>query len=172
MDQPRRRTAHGRRDRRVVPLARDGHGSHLFAHLPNRGTVRLRLLDSPVHARQCGGDAMTQDPHTMTRRQLIRHTAWFGAAVGLAVAGGEVISHVAGAASAERAAARPAVRFAQISDSHIGFTGTANPDVASPFSHAIDRVNSLGYTPDFVIHTGDLTHLSSAEQFDQVNTLR
>ena len=37
-------------------------------------------------------------PHAMTRRQLIRHSAWFGAAVGLAVVGGEVISHVAGGA--------------------------------------------------------------------------
>ena len=39
-------------------------------------------------------------PHTMTRRQLIRHSAWFGAAVVLTVAGGEVISHVAGSAGA------------------------------------------------------------------------
>jgi Calcineurin-like phosphoesterase len=114
---------------------------------------------------------MNQDPRTMTRRQLIRHTAWFGAAVGLAVAGGEVISHVAGAATAGRAAARPTLRFAQISDSHIGFTGGANPDVAGTFSHAIDRVNSLGYTPDFVIHTGDLTHLSTPDQFDTVKQM-
>ena len=27
-----------------------------------------------------------RDPHTMTRRQLIRHSAWFGAAVVLTVA--------------------------------------------------------------------------------------
>jgi hypothetical protein len=114
---------------------------------------------------------MSQDPRTMTRRQLIRHTAWFGAAVGLAVAGGEVISHVAGAASAGHIAARPTVRFAQISDSHIGFTGAANPDVAKTFGHAIDQVNNLGYTPDFVIHTGDLTHLSAPDQFDQVKQM-
>jgi predicted phosphodiesterase len=114
---------------------------------------------------------MSQDPHAMSRRQLIRHTAWFGAAVGLSVVGGEVISHVAGAAAASHTAARPTVRFAQISDSHIGFTGAPNPDVAATFSHAIDRVNSLGYTPDFVIHTGDLTHLSSPDQFDQVKQM-
>jgi 3',5'-cyclic AMP phosphodiesterase CpdA len=114
---------------------------------------------------------MSQDPHAMTRRQLIRHTAWFGAAVGLAVAGGEVISHVAGPASAGHTTARPALRFAQVSDSHIGFTGTANPDVAKTFGHAIDQVNNLGYTPDFVIHTGDLTHLSAPDQFDQVKQM-
>ena len=114
---------------------------------------------------------MSQDPHTMSRRQLIRHTAWFGAVVGLAVAGGEVISHVAGAASAGHAQGRPTLRFAQVSDSHIGFTGAANPNVADTFGRAIDRINNLGYTPDFVIHTGDLTHLSSPDQFDQVKQM-
>ncbi|OBH07455.1 MULTISPECIES: metallophosphoesterase [unclassified Mycobacterium] len=114
---------------------------------------------------------MSNDPNTMTRRQLIRHSAWFGAAVGFAVVGGEVISHVAGTAAAERASARPTLRFAQVSDSHIGFSGPPNPDVAGTFGHAIDEINNLGYTPDFVIHTGDLTHLSSPEQFDQVKQM-
>lgn len=35
--------------------------------------------------------------HGMTRRQLIRHAGWFGGAVVLTVAGGEVISHIADA---------------------------------------------------------------------------
>ena len=53
---------------------------------------------------------MTDDqPHAMNRRQLIRHSAWFGAAVGLAVVGGEVISHVAGTADAARIQGRPDV---------------------------------------------------------------
>ncbi|OCB40460.1 metallophosphoesterase [Mycobacterium malmoense] len=107
----------------------------------------------------------------MSRRQLMRHTAWFGAAVGLSVVGGEVISHVAGSAAAARSHARPTLRFAQISDSHIGFTGAPNPDVAGTFGHAIDQVNNLGYPTDFVVHTGDLTHLSSPEQFDQVKQM-
>jgi 3',5'-cyclic AMP phosphodiesterase CpdA len=114
---------------------------------------------------------MTRGPHDMSRRQLIRHTAWFGAAVGFAVVGGEVVSHVADATAAEKAVGRPALRFAQVSDSHIGFTGAPNPDVAGSFGHAIDQINNLGYTPDFVIHTGDLTHLSTPGQFDQVKQM-
>ncbi|RMI30559.1 metallophosphoesterase family protein [Nocardia stercoris] len=106
----------------------------------------------------------------MTRRQLMRHSAWFGAAVGLTVVGGEVVSNVAGT-TAVTAATRPTLRFAQISDSHIGFQGTANGNVVDTFTEAIDQVNSLGYTPDFVIHTGDLTHLATAEQFDQVEQM-
>jgi hypothetical protein len=111
------------------------------------------------------------DPNTMTRRQLLRHSAWFGAAVGFAVVGGEVISHVAGTASAAHTQSRPTLRFAQVSDSHIGFSGPPNPDVTSTFGHAIDQINGLGYTPDFVIHTGDLTHLSTPDQFDQVKQM-
>jgi Calcineurin-like phosphoesterase len=114
---------------------------------------------------------MTRDPNTMSRRQLIRHTAWFGAAVGFAVVGGEVISHIGGTAAAEHAQGRPTVRFAQISDSHLGFSGPPNPNVADTFGHAIGQINNLGYAPDFVIHTGDITHLSSPDQFDQAKQM-
>jgi 3',5'-cyclic AMP phosphodiesterase CpdA len=112
-----------------------------------------------------------RDPQTMSRRQLIRHSAWFGSAVVLTVVGGEVISHIAGSTPTSSQASRPALRFAQISDSHIGFSGGANPNVAGTFGEAINQVNSLGYTPDFVIHTGDLTHLASPAQFDQVKQM-
>jgi predicted phosphodiesterase len=115
--------------------------------------------------------AESRDPRGMTRRQLIRHTAWFGAAVGLAVAGGEVISHIAGSTATTAAPAQPTLRFAQVSDSHIGFDGKANADVTGSFNRAIDQINHLGYTPDFVIHTGDLTHLATPEQFDQVKQM-
>ncbi|WP_179466238.1 metallophosphoesterase family protein [Mycolicibacterium vinylchloridicum] len=112
---------------------------------------------------------MTGDPQQMSRRQLMRHGAWFGAAVGLAVVGGEVLSHVAAAPAATPL--RPTLRFAQISDSHIGFNGTANPDVVGSFERAINQINNLGYRPDFVIHTGDLTHLATPAQFDQVSQM-
>lgn len=113
--------------------------------------------------------SIENDPAGMSRRQLIRHSAWFGAAVGLAVVGGEVISHVAGSATATLT--RPTLRFAQVSDSHIGFTGPANADVTGSFTRAVDQINGLGYTPDFVIHTGDLTHLATPGQFDQVKQM-
>ncbi|HEY3479754.1 MAG TPA: metallophosphoesterase [Streptomyces sp.] len=127
------------------------------------------------------GSAEGELPETeqgMTRRQLLRHAGWFGGAVVLTVAGGEVISHVAhdhdsaSAASAASTAADPnALRFVQVSDSHIGFTGPANTDVTGSFNEAVGQINSLGFRPDFVMHTGDLTHLSTPAQFDQVKQM-
>jgi len=107
----------------------------------------------------------------MGRRQLLRHTAWFGAAVVLTVTGGEVISHVGGPPAAAATEDSHALRFVQISDSHLGFTGPANTDVTGSFSRAINQVNTLGFRPDFVMHTGDLTHLSTPAQFDQVSQM-
>ena len=107
----------------------------------------------------------------MTRRQLMRHAGWFGGAVVLSVVGGEVISHVAHDQDAVAAADPNVLRFVQVSDSHIGFTGPANTDVTASFGHALDRINSLGFRPDFVMHTGDLTHLSTPAQFDQVKQM-
>ena len=110
----------------------------------------------------------------MTRRQLLRHTAWFGAAVVLTVGGGEVISHISGPAEAavtDPLADPHALRFVQVSDSHIGFKGTANTAVEQSFEHAVSQVNALPFRPDFVMHTGDLTHLSTPAQFDQVKQM-
>ncbi|WP_416211544.1 metallophosphoesterase family protein [Frankia sp. Cas3] len=107
----------------------------------------------------------------MTRRQLTAHAAWFGAAVTLTVVGGEVTSHVAGGGTAAAADNTTNLRFVQISDSHLGFQGTANTDVVGSFARAIDQVNALPYRPEFVMHTGDLTHLATPAQFDQAKQM-
>ncbi len=117
---------------------------------------------------------MTGDDHSpegMTRRQLLRHTAWFGSAVVLTVAGGEVLSRIADPAGAGPFDDPRALRFVQISDSHLGFKGTANTAVEDSFAHSIAQINALPYRPDFVMHTGDLTHLSTPAQFDQVKQM-
>jgi len=112
-------------------------------------------------------------PEGMTRRQLMRHTAWFGAAVVLTVTGGEVISQIARPDEQPAALQKDpnALRFLQISDSHLGFKGTANTAVEQSFADAIQQINALPYRSDFVMHTGDLTHLSTPAQFDQVKQM-
>jgi Icc protein len=57
----------------------------------------------------------------------------------------------------------------QISDSHIGFDKAANPDVTATLDAAIAKVNALEAAPSFVLHTGDLSHLSKPAEFDMLD---
>jgi 3',5'-cyclic AMP phosphodiesterase CpdA len=59
----------------------------------------------------------------------------------------------------------------QISDTHIGFNKDANPDVAGTLTRAIDKINALPQRPALVLHTGDVTHLSKASEFDSASQL-
>jgi 3',5'-cyclic-AMP phosphodiesterase len=59
-----------------------------------------------------------------------------------------------------------ALRFVQISDSHIGFNKEANPDVTATLREAVTKIKAASDQPSFVLHTGDLTHLSKPEEFD------
>jgi 3',5'-cyclic AMP phosphodiesterase CpdA len=61
--------------------------------------------------------------------------------------------------------------FVQLSDTHIGFTKDANPDVAATLKLAVERVNALPVQPAFVLHTGDITHLSKPAEFDAAAAL-
>jgi len=56
----------------------------------------------------------------------------------------------------------------QISDSHIGFAKEPNKDVVGTLKLAVDRINAVPKRPAFLIHTGDLTHLSKPKEFDTV----
>jgi 3',5'-cyclic-AMP phosphodiesterase len=56
--------------------------------------------------------------------------------------------------------------FVQISDSHIGFNKAANPDVVGTLQAAISKINAMPGQPSFLLHTGDLSHLAQAEEFD------
>jgi Icc protein len=56
--------------------------------------------------------------------------------------------------------------FLQISDSHIGFNKPANPDPLGTLKEAIGKAGGLPAKPAFMIHTGDITHLSKPGQFD------
>ena len=61
--------------------------------------------------------------------------------------------------------------FLQISDTHIGFNKDANPDVVGTLNRTIDMVNAMPTQPGLVLHTGDVSHLSKASEFDTANQL-
>jgi 3',5'-cyclic-AMP phosphodiesterase len=61
---------------------------------------------------------------------------------------------------------RKSIFFAQISDSHIGFNKPANTNVTATLQEAVAKLNALPQAPAFVLHTGDITQLARAEEFD------
>ena len=105
----------------------------------------------------------------VSRRSFLRHMSWAGAAVAVAVTGGVVATEVLGSGTKSKPGAD--FGFVQVSDSHIGFNGPANTDVTATFQRALDRINGLADRPDFVIHTGDLTHFTTLDQLDQVKQM-
>jgi len=103
----------------------------------------------------------------ITRRDALHCMALGGAGTLFTLAGGILTPvDLADAAAAERAAAQDVPLCVQLSDTHIGFSKPANPDVAATLRLAIDRINGLPRQPAFVLHTGDITHLSKPAEFD------
>lgn len=109
--------------------------------------------------------------HDPSRRHALKCMG-MGAGTLFALSGG-VLSGFDLAAAAEpgAAAALGQPLFVQISDSHIGFDKAANPDVSGTLARSIALVNALPRQPAFVLHTGDITHLSRASEFDDAAQL-
>jgi plastocyanin len=63
------------------------------------------------------------------------------------------------------------LRFVQISDSHIGFDRPANTDVAATLRATVATIKADPDPPSFVLHTGDLTHLSKPAEFDTLQQI-
>jgi 3',5'-cyclic AMP phosphodiesterase CpdA len=64
-----------------------------------------------------------------------------------------------------------ALTFLQISDSHVGFDKPANPNVRGTLEEAVARINALSDKPAFMIHTGDISHLSKVSEFDDADRI-
>src|SRR5579872_5615140 len=94
--------------------------------------------------------------------------AWAGTGVVWAIAGGIPTSRVFGQTPGH---SNGALTFVQISDSHIGFNKPANPDVNGTLQATVDKINALPQAPDFIIHTGDLSHQSKPAEFDTLNQI-
>jgi len=102
------------------------------------------------------------------RRGFLQCMAWVGTGAMWALDGGALkgmpIEHAARGAAAH--ARTGGLRFAQISDSHIGFDKPANADVTATLRAAVAKIRAAPEQPSFVLHTGDLTHLSKPSEFD------
>jgi 3',5'-cyclic AMP phosphodiesterase CpdA len=105
-----------------------------------------------------------------SRRDALKCLAFGGAGTLFALSGGVPVPMALAAAATQRTAPLKPF-FVQISDSHIGFAKDANPDVKATLQRTIDIVNALPERPSLVLHTGDITHLSKAQEFDAAQQL-
>src|ERR1700756_4964584 len=101
------------------------------------------------------------------RRGFLKCMAWAGSGLVWTFAGGVPVSRVFG--QPMHGAKQSDFSFVQISDSHIGFNKPANTDVTATLQAALDKIDTLPHAPDFLIHTGDLTHSSKPAEFDTLS---
>jgi 3',5'-cyclic AMP phosphodiesterase CpdA len=111
-------------------------------------------------------DDQNQGP---SRRKVLECMTWAGTGVLWTIAGG--VPTAMGIIDEAIAAEPTGLTFLQISDSHVGFDKPANPDVLGTLEEAIGRVNALPVKPSFMIHTGDITHLSKPKEFDDADQI-
>lgn len=102
------------------------------------------------------------------RRHVLTCMTWAGSAMLWTMAGGVPRSRLIGTAEA---AVTKGFTFAQISDSHLGFDKPVNANTTATLQEALGQVTGMADRPAFLIHTGDITHLSKPAEFDTAHQL-
>jgi Icc protein len=112
--------------------------------------------------------ARTNDHKDLDRRHFLKCMAWVGTGAVWTLSSGVLKGSPLGQLSSASMMSHggSALRFVQISDSHIGFDKPANTDVTATLRAAIGKIKADPEPPAFVLHTGDLTHLSRPAEFD------
>jgi plastocyanin len=112
--------------------------------------------------------ARKDDEKEVDRRNFLKCMAWVGTGAVWTLSGGALKGSPLGQSARAPLMSHGAggLRFVQISDSHIGFNKPANTDVTATLSAAIAKIKADPEPPAFVLHTGDLTHLSKPAEFD------
>ena len=105
----------------------------------------------------------------LNRRKVLGCMTWVGTGVLWTIAGG--VPHSIGFIGEANAAEPRGLTFAQISDSHVGFDKPANPNARGTLEEAIAKINGLPQKPAFMIHTGDISHLSKEKEFDNADSI-
>jgi 3',5'-cyclic AMP phosphodiesterase CpdA len=117
---------------------------------------------------------MTDHNDGPSRRKVLECMTWAGTGVLWTISGG--VPHSLGLvdeakASEAMAADAKGLTFLQISDSHMGFDKPANPNAKGTLEEAITRIKAIPTKPAFMIHTGDITHLSKESEFDDAEKI-
>ena len=118
---------------------------------------------------QCGAQNQATTDDGIDRRGFLKCMAWAGTGLVWTFAGGVPTSRVFGQPA--KSSAKSDFTFVQISDSHIGFNKPANTDVTATLQAALKKIDQAPGSPDFLIHTGDLTHSSKPAEFDTLDQI-
>ena len=116
-------------------------------------------------------DDGSEAPRRLSRRHALECMVWAGTGVIWTLSGGvpKALSLLDEAQAAE--AASSTFTFLQISDSHVGFDKEAEVTAIDTLNEAVGRIKGLSVKPSFLIHTGDITHLSKPDQFDDADQI-
>jgi Icc protein len=106
----------------------------------------------------------------VSRRGVLECMTWAGTGMLWSIGAGIPSSLGLSEALAAQQALNP-FTFLQISDSHVGFDKPANPDALATLREAITKIKALPKKPSFMIHTGDISHLSKEKEFDDADQL-
>jgi 3',5'-cyclic-AMP phosphodiesterase len=119
------------------------------------------------------GDDILHDHNRdgVDRRGFLKCMAWAGTGAFCVIKGGVLNSYSLSGFPWSGHEHKGELSFVQISDSHMGFDKAANPDVVGTLKAAIDKINALPVPPAFILHTGDISHLSKPGEFDTVDQL-
>jgi len=102
------------------------------------------------------------------RRGALECMLWAG--TGMLWAFGAGVPRSLRLGSAEAAdVSKQAFTFMQISDSHIGFSKPVNPNALATLQEAMAKLTAMPVKPAFMLHTGDITHLSKDKEFDDAD---
>jgi len=117
-------------------------------------------------------DSERQREAALDRRDFLSCMTWAGTGLLWSLGGGVPFTAglIAGSEPASAASAEP-FTFLQISDSHVGFDKPANPDARATLRAAIEKVKAMPQKPAFMIHTGDVSHLSKDKEFDDADQI-
>src|ERR1700760_3952826 len=104
-----------------------------------------------------------------SRRRVLECMTWAGTGVLWTVTGG--VPRSLGLVGSALAAESAGMTFLQISDSHVGFDKPANPNALGTLEEAIGKIKAMKTKPSFMIHTGDISHLSKVSEFDDAQRI-
>src|ERR1700727_2790388 len=110
-----------------------------------------------------------RDENGVSRRRVLECMTWAGTGVLWTISGG--VPRSLGLVGSAMAAEPAGMTFLQISDSHVGFDKPANPNALGTLEEAIIKIKTMPIKPAFMIHTGDISHLSKASEFDDAERI-